>query len=352
MKTLKDFDFQNKKVLLRTDFDVPLSEQGDILNDFRIKSAIPTIEYLIKNKAKIIIISHLGRPNPKSQKEKNKFSLKPVGKKLEKLLKKRVRFLSDPISQKIEKEIGKMKAGELVLLENLRFCKEEKENNPEFAKQLARLGDIYINNAFAVCHRSHASIVGIPRYLLSGIGLLLENEINTLSQILKNPKKPFITIIGGKKVETKVKFIDKISNVSDFVLIGGLIPKEIERQNIKFKEPEKIILPVDWKDNCYDIGEKTTKIFKEKIKTAKTIFWNGPLGKTEEKRFSKATREVAKTVVKSKAFSVIGGGETIEFLTRIGLIKKISFVSTGGGAMLDYIVDEKLVGLEALRSGI
>ena len=346
MKTLKDFNFQGKRVLLRTDFDVPLSEQGDILNDFRIKANIPTIEYLIKNKAKIIIISHLGRP----EKREEKFSLRSVAERLKKLLKRRVKFLDDCIGDKVEKEIEKMESGDIVLLENLRFCKEEKENNPEFAKQLARLGDIYINNAFAVCHRKHASIVGIPRHLPSGIGLLLENEINTLSQILKNPKKPFITIIGGKKVETKVKFIDKISNVSDFVLIGGLIPKEIEKQSIKFKEPEKIILPVDWKDNCYDIGEKTTKIFKEKIKTAKTIFWNGPLGKTEEEKFSKATREVAKAVVKSKAFSVIGGGETIEFLTRIGLIKKISFVSTGGGAMLDYIVDEKLVGLEAIKN--
>ena len=338
MKTLKNFNFQNKKVLLRTNFDVPLSDRGSIRDDFRIKASISTIEYLIKNRAKIIVISHLGRP----KKREEKFSLKPVANRLGELLNKRVKFV-DGLSVK------KIKSGDIVVLENLRFYKQEKENNSQFAKQLARLSDIYINDAFAVCHREHASIVGIPKHLPSGIGLLIEKEIKILDQILKDPKRPFITIIGGKKVETKVKFIDKISEISDFVLIGGLIPKEIEKQNIKFKEPEKIILPVDWKDNCYDIGEKTIKIFKEKIKTAKTIFWNGPLGKTEEEKFSKATREIAKAVVKSKAFSVIGGGETIEFLTRIGLIKKISFVSTGGGAMLDYIVDEKLVGLEALK---
>lgn len=256
--------------------------------------------------------------------------------------------MPDAIGKEVEKEIAKMRAGEIVLLENIRFYKEEEENNPEFAEKIAKLGDIYINDAFAVCHRPHASIVGIPKYLQSGIGLLIEKEINTLSKILKNPNRPFITIIGGKKVETKVKFIDKISKVSDFVLIGGLIPKEIEEQNMKLKEPEKIILPVDLVDSG-DIGEKTIKIFIEKIKKAKTIFWNGPLGKTEEKRFSKATREIAKAVVDSKAFSIVGGGETIEFLTRIGLIKKINFVSTGGGAMLDYIVDEKLLGLEVLK---
>ena len=338
MKTLKNFNFQNKKVLLRTNFDVPLSDRGSIRDDFRIKASISTIEYLIKNRAKIIVISHLGRP----KKREEKFSLKPVANRLGELLNKRVKFV-DGLSVK------KIKSGDIVLLENLRFYKGEEENNPEFAKQLAQLGDIYINDAFAVCHRPHASIVGIPKHLPSGIGLLIEKEIKILDQILKDPKRPFITIIGGKKVETKVKFIDKISKVSDFVLIGGLIPKEIEKQKIEFKEPEKIILPVDWKDNCYDIGEKTIKIFNEKIKTAKTIFWNGPLGKTEEEKFSKATKEVAKAVVKSKAFSVIGGGETIEFLTRIGLIKKFSFVSTGGGAMLDYIVDSKLVGLEALK---
>ncbi|MCK4520310.1 phosphoglycerate kinase [Candidatus Parcubacteria bacterium] len=337
MKTLKNFNFQNKKVLLRTNFDVPLSDRGSIRDDFRIKASISTIEYLIKNRAKIIVISHLGRP----KKREEKFSLKPVANRLGELLNKRVKFV-DGLSVK------KIKSGDIVVLENLRFYKQEKENNSQFAKQLARLSDIYINDAFAVCHREHASIVGIPKYLPSGIGLLIEKEIKILDQILKNSKRPFITIIGGKKVETKVKFIDKISEISDFVLIGGLIPKEIEKQKIKFKEPEKIILPVDWIDSG-DIGEKTIKIFNEKIKTAKTIFWNGPLGKTEEEKFSKATKEVAKAVVKSKAFSVIGGGETIEFLTRIGLIKKFSFVSTGGGAMLDYIVDSKLVGLEALK---
>ena len=374
MKTLKDFNFQGKRVLLRTDFNVPLSEQRDILDDFRIKSVIPTIEYLIKNRAKIIIISHLGRP----EKKEEKFSLRPVALKLEELLNKKIKFFPDCIGNKVEKEIEKMESEDIVALENLRFYKQEKENNEKFAKDLAKLtGDIYpapfvsrvpsvlklrkladkrcgvyIDDAFAVCHREHASIVGIPKYLPAGIGFLIEKEIKNLNKIITSPKKPFVSVLGGKKAETKVKFIDKISKISDFVLIGGLIPKEIKEQNIKFKEPEKIILPVDWKENNYHIGEKTTKIFKEKIKTAKTIFWNGPLGKFEEEKFAKATKEIARAIIGSNAFSVVGGGETIEFLTRIGLIKKFSFISTGGGAMLDYIVDEKLVGLEAIRSGI
>ncbi|MCK4454143.1 phosphoglycerate kinase [Candidatus Parcubacteria bacterium] len=372
MKTLKDFDFQGKRVLLRTDFNVPLSKQGDILDDFRIKAAIPSIEYLAKNQAKIIIISHLGRP----EKREEKFSLRPIANRLGELLNKKVRFFSDCIGDKVEKEIEKMESGDIVVLENLRFYKGEKENNEKFAKDLAKLtGDIYpapfvskvpsapklrkladkrcgvyINDAFAVCHRSHASITGLPKFLPSGIGFSVEKEIETLKQLMFKPKKPLIAIIGGAKVKTKVKLINKLSETTDYVLIGGLIPKEIEWQNVKFKYPEKIILPVDWVDSG-DIGEKTIKIFIEKIKKAKTIFWNGPLGKTEEKRFSKATREIAKAVVKGKAFSVVGGGETIEFLTRVGLIKKFSFVSTGGGAMLDYLVDEKLVGIEAICSG-
>ena len=338
MKKITDFDFKNKKVLLRTDFNVPLDEKGNILNDFRIKAVLPTIRYLIEHEAQIIIISHLGRPEGR----KEKYSLKPVVECLEKYLGMKIKLVDDFKYLKIG-------SGETAVLENIRFYKEEEENDLEFAKQLAQLGDIYINDAFAVCHREHASIVGIPEHLPSGIGLLIEKELEVLDKLIKNPFKPFVAVMGGKKVETKAKFIDKISEICDWVLVGGLLPLEIEKENIQFKYADKIILPVDWKKNNFDVGEETAQLFKEKIKKARTVFWNGPLGKFEEEEFSQSSREVAQAIIESRAFSVVGGGETIEFLAQIGLIDKFSYVSTGGGAMLNYIVDGQLVGLDVLK---
>jgi len=243
-----------------------------------------------------------------------------------------------------------MQPGEILLLENLRFHKEEEEGDLDFAKELSKLGDIYINEAFSVCHRSHASIVGLPRYLPSGAGLLLEKEIEVLTNLMEGPEKPLLAIIGGKKVETKVKLIDKISEISDSVLIGGLIKKEIEEKKIKLKNPQKIISPVD-NILTFDIGPKTIEHFKEKISKAKTIFWNGPLGMTEEEEFTKGSKEIAKAIIESGAFSIVGGGETIEFINRIGLIDKFSYVSTGGGAMLAFLAGEKLPGIAALEEG-
>ncbi|MDP2864301.1 MAG: phosphoglycerate kinase, partial [bacterium] len=295
MKTLKDFNFKNKRVLLRCDFNVPFDEKGLIRDDFRIKQSLPTIEYLKKKGAKIILMSHLGRPN-----KNQKYSLKPIGLRLEKLLEQKVKFLDKCLGKKIEKEIEKMKPGEIILLENLRFHKEEEENSANFAKELSKLGDIYINDAFSVCHRSHASIVLLPKYLPSGAGLLLEKEIKVLINLMESPEKPLLAIIGGKKVETKVKLIDKISEISDFVLIGGLIKKEIEQKKIKLKNPQKIISPVD-DILTFDIGPKTIEHFKEKIFQAKTIFWNGPLGMTEKEEFTKGSKEIAKAIIESGA---------------------------------------------------
>ena len=343
MKTLKDFNFKNKRVLLRCDFNVPFDEKGLISDDFRIKQSLPTIEYLKKKGAKIILMSHLGRPN-----KNQKYSLKPIGSRLEKLLEQKVKFLDKCLGKKIEKEIEKMKPGEIILLENLRFHEEEEENSANFAKELSKLGDIYINDAFSVCHRSHASIVLLPKYLPSGAGLLLEKEIKVLTNLMESPEKPLLAIIGGKKVETKVKLIDKISEISDFVLIGGLIKKEIEQKKIKLKNPQKIISPVD-DILTFDIGPKTIEHFKEKIFQAKTIFWNGPLGMTEKEEFTKGSKEIAKAIIESGAFSIIGGGETIEFINRIGLVDKFSHISTGGGAMLAFLAGEKLPGIEVLK---
>lgn len=330
MRTLKDFDVTNKRVLVRADFNVPLSESGDILDDFRIKKTIPTIEYLIEKGAKVILMSHLGRPDGKIMEE---FSLRPVAKRLEELLGRNVAFAKD---------------GELVLLENLRFHKEEEENDENFSKELAKLGDIYINDAFSVSHRAHASIVGIAKFLPTGAGLLLEKEIKVLEDLIKNPQKPLVAIIGGKKVEDKSKVIDKISEVADFVLVSGLIKKEIDEKNLKFKYPDKIIGPVDEIGGGKDVGPETLKLFREKIMRAKTVFWSGPLGKIEEDEFAKGTEALIKAIIESGAYSVAGGGETMEFVNQLGFGEKFSHLSTGGGAMLEFLSGEKLPGLEVL----
>ena len=383
MRRLSDFNFQGKKVLVRCDFNVPLNEKGQIakrtsssslsslpsepkiLDDFRIRQSIPTIEYLIKNGAKVILVSHLGRPKGKFVK---KFSLRPVAKRLGKLLKRkvhpvksakggaakpqfnRVKFLPDCIGKKVEKAIERMKSGEVVLLENLRFYKEEEENDQNFAKSLAQLADIFINDAFSVCHRSHASVVGITKYLPSGAGILLEKEIKALSQIMKNPKRPLVVIIGGKKVEDKAKVVENFSQTADFVLTGGLVAKEIKKGKIKIRSLSKVFFPLDSKDN-FDIGQKTIKIFREKIQKAKTIFWAGPLGKIEDRKYQRGTKEIARAILKSQAFSVVGGGDTIEFINRIGLAEKFDHLSIGGGAMLEFLAGQKLPGLKALKYG-
>ncbi|MFH1423693.1 MAG: phosphoglycerate kinase [Candidatus Nealsonbacteria bacterium] len=322
MKTLKDFDVRGKRVLVRVDFNVPLSERGEILDDFRIRETLPTIRYLIKKGAKLLLMSHLGNPGGKFVKE---LQLTPVSERLAELL-----------GEKVE------------LLENLRFNSGEEQNDENFAKELAQKGDIYINDAFGACHRAHASIVGISKFLPSGAGFLLEKEVESLTKLSINPEKPLVAIIGGAKVETKVVMIDKISEKADFVLISGLIGKGVVGQKIALKYPEKIVFPVDETGGGKDIGQETVKLFKAKIAEAKTIFWNGPLGKIEDEEFASGTEELAKAIAESCAFTVVGGGETVEFITELGLIKKFSHVSSGGGAMLAFLSGEKLPGLEAL----
>ena len=344
MKTLKDFDFRGKKVLVRCDFNVPLDEKGNILDDFRIRQTIPTIEYLIKKGAKIILISHLGRPGGKVVEN---LRLTPVQEKLMEYLDVSITKAQDCIGPEIEKWIAEMQPGEILLLENVQFNPGEKKNDLSFAKTLASYADIFIMEAFGQAHRNYASITGIPKYLPSGIGFLVEKEIEALTELRESPEKPLISIIGGAKVETKVKFIDKISEISEWVLIGNLIQKEIKDKNIQLKNPQKVIGPVDDIEGK-DIGPKTINLFKEKIALAKTIFWSGPLGKIEEKQFQRGSEEIAQTIIESGASSVVGGGETVEFINKFGLTEKFNHLSTGGGAMLDFISDGTLVGIEAI----
>jgi len=345
MKTLREFNLKGKRILVRCDFNVPLGEQGDILDDFRIRQSIPTIEYLTKERAKVILMSHLDRPGGKVI---EKLRLTPIQDKLMEYLDLSVVKAPDCLGKEIERWSHQMKNGEILLLENLRFHKEEEENEEGFAKELAKLGDIYINDAFGVSHRNHASVVGVPKFLPSGAGFLLEKEIKVLTGLMEKPKKPLVAIIGGKKVETKTKLIDKISEIADFILIGSLIKKEIKEKNIQLRYHSKIIEPSDSIEGK-DIGPQTIKNFKEKINLAKTIFWSGPLGKIEEVKFQMGSKTIAQTIINSGAFSVIGGGETVEFVNQSGLIEKFNHASTGGGAMIAFISGEKIPGIEVLK---
>jgi len=392
MKTLKDFKVKDKRVLVRCDFNIPLDEKGNIGDDFRIKQSIPTIKYLVKNKAKIVLISHLGRPeevkNPKLKVKS--YSLRPVALRLEKLLEKRIEFLEDCIGGRIEKRTEEMKQGEILLLENLRFHKGEKENNPKFAKELAKLGDIYINNAFGACHRAHASITGLPQYLPSGGGFLLEKEVKVLSSVLENPWRPLVAVIGGAKLESKTKLLKELLEKADHLLIGGKIANTIlivkgiivarpwpsEKVVEKIKElnltSTRLHLPLDAiaspdrtgkiyirqsapakvrkDEELLDIGPETVKIFSEIIKEAKMIIWVGPLGYFEQPPFDRGSREIAEVIARNhKAYKIAGGGDTLFALSKFGLRDKFDHVSTGGGAMLSFLSGEELQGLKALE---
>ncbi len=343
-KTLKDFSVVDKRVLVRCDFDVPIDDKGNILDDFRIKQSLPTIKYLIEHKARIILIGHMGRPDGKIVEE---LKLDKVAERLAEYLNISIEKEDDCIGPDAEVESNKLESGRVLLLENLRFHKEEADNDAEFAKKLSYLGDIYVNDAFGVSHRNHASLALVPKLLPSCAGLLLEKEIESLDKIMTTPQKPMVAIIGGKKVETKSKFIDEISEKADFVILGGLVAKDVVGKNIKFKYPEKIVQPTGQLD-ALDINEESVKLFEGKIMLAKTIFWNGPFGKFEDKKYAKGTMAIAKAIIDSGAFSVVGGGETVEFLDKQGMIDKFSHISTGGGAMFSYLAGEKLPGIEAL----
>jgi len=343
MKTISRLKLKSKRILLRVDFNVPI-EKDKILDDFRIKKEIPVIKQLLKKKSKIILISHLGRPEGSFKKE---FSLLPIKNHLKKLLKKEI--LGPFMLEEATKEIQKMKNGSVLMLENIRFYKGEIENEEDFAKSLSQMGDLFINDAFSVSHRAQASITTITKFLPSYAGPNLISEIKNLSKILRKPKRPLVVLIGGKKIEDKTKVVDKFSECADWVLLGNLVAHEIKKGSVKVKNMSKIIFPFEGKE-ALDMGENTIEIFKEKIKIAKTIFWSGPFGKIEDKRYQKGTIEIAKLIVSlhGKVFSVVGGGDTIEFLNKFSFVKKFDFISTGGSAMLEFLGGEKLPGLAAL----
>lgn len=379
MKKLQDFNFKGKNVLVRCDFNVPLSKEGKILDDFRIKMVLPTIKYLIKEKARVILLSHF-------ETKGEKFSLKYLVSALEKLLQKKVNFLTDYLKENTKERIEGFPSDQVILLENLRFYKEEKTNNLKFAKRIAELGDIFVNDAFSVCHREHASVVSVPKYLPKAAGLLLEKEVDVFSNLLKNPKHPFVAIIGGIKIKTKIKTILNILKIADHVILGSKIGEAILSQKgiiigrefaenklvekIDLTNP-KIHLPLDGiislknldeqylregglgtlkkEEDIFDIGPESIKVFKKMIATAKTILWNGSLGMHEDKRFENGTKEIAEAIVRNySAFKIAGGGETVSAINEFNLADKFDFLSTGGGAMLEFLAGKKLPGIEAL----
>lgn len=340
LKTIKNLkNLKEKKVILRCDFNVPL-KKGKILDDFRIKAAFPTIKYLLSKKAQILLISHLGDPKGKKVEE---LSLKPIANYLKRKLGVKITLFKE-----IPQELHFSGKKEIFLLENIRFWEGEEKCEMEFAKKIAQLGEIYVNEAFSVSHRKHASVYLLPQLLPSYLGLCFEKEIKNLEKFLKSPKRPLVVLVGGAKIETKAPLIEKFLEMADWILVNHLIWKEIQEKTPNLQNSPKIIHPCDKKGEDFDIGPQTLKVFEEKIKTAKTIFWNGPFGKIEDKKFQEGTKEIAKMILKSKAYSLVGGGETIEFLNSLKVLKKFSFVSTGGGAMLEFLSGKRLPGLEVL----
>jgi len=390
--TIDDVDLKGKRVLMRVDFNVPL-EKGEVADDTRIRASLPSIKKIIDSGGKAILMSHLGRPKGKVVPE---MSLSPVAERLEQLLGKPVKFIAECIGPEVESEVSSLKEEEVLLLENLRFHPEEEKDDPEFAERLASLGDLYVNDAFGTSHRAHASTEGITKYLKPAVaGYLMQKEIDYLGNAVTSPKRPFVAILGGAKISGKIDVIENLLPKVDALLIGGgmmftflkaqgleigeslleedrlemaaallrrveseklqfLLPvdcviakdlsKEAESRTISIKE-----IPPGWKG--LDIGPETVKIFKEKIDPAMTIVWNGPMGVFEVDEFAKGTYEIAKLLADATsrgATTIIGGGDSVSAIAKAGLADKMSHISTGGGASLEFLEGKTLPGLAAL----
>jgi phosphoglycerate kinase len=394
-KTVKDLDVNGKKVLVRVDFNVPLSKEnkGEIADDTRIKAALPTIDYLLENNAKVILMSHLGRPKGEANPD---FSLKPVADWLDNNYGEKFHFFpsSKVVDEKVKEEVNELKDGEVALLENTRFVAGETKNDEEFSKQLASLADLYVNDAFGTSHRSHSSNVGVASILPSAVGFLIEKEIDVMGKALEAPERPFVSILGGAKVSDKIGVIENLIGKVDTILIGGGMAytflkaqgKEIgkslleeDKMDLSLELIEKakannveILLPIDAVvadeieagvdteivdiDNipadkeALDIGPKTAKLFADKIKDAKTVVWNGPMGVFEIKEFSNGTNEVAEALADSNATTIVGGGDSALAIEMAGLKDKITHVSTGGGASLEFLEGKDLPGISAIEN--
>lgn len=389
-KTIRDIDVSGKRVFLRVDYNVPMNAELKIVDDTRITATLPTINYLIEHNARVILCSHLGRPNGQVD---PKLSLRPVLARLSKLLDKPVSFAEDILDKSTIEMVDKMNDGDVLMLENIRFYKEEDENDEKFAKYLAGLADIYVLEAFATAHRKHASTYGVAKLLPSTVGFLVEQELLIFDKVLNNPDHPFVAILGGAKVADKLPVIENLLDKVDTILIGGGMAytfikaiggnvgmsivdnTKIDLANeILDKAKEKgvkIVLPIDnvgakeFSEDAevklfnsgfiaddyqgMDIGPKTIKAFKKIIKKAKTIVWNGPVGVYEYEKFKKGTNKIAKYVAKSKSISVIGGGDSVAAIQSLGVAKKVTHLSTGGGASLMLLQGKKLPCVEVIE---
>ncbi|MBI2031641.1 MAG: phosphoglycerate kinase [Candidatus Levybacteria bacterium] len=343
---LKPEIVSGKRILLRVDVDVPF-ENGQIIDDTRLKESLETLKYLLDHNAAVFMTGHLGRPEGKDE----KLSLKPIANW----------FLRELQIAQNELQITNIEgfdsfklSDSLYLLENIRFYKEEEENNSEFAKKLASLADIYVNDAFAVSHREHASVVGVVKLLPHFAGFRLIKEIETLGEVLENPQRPLVVIIGGAKIETKLPLVERMHELADYLLVGGKIAEETNIlsgvQHEKIKDRNSVLLVADLNEDETDTTQKSVENFLQFINLAKTIIWNGPIGKiyNSEKDKEGTTAKLAKGIAQSSAFKVVGGGDTLGLLRELNLLDKFSFVSTGGGAMLEFLSGEKLPGIEAL----
>ena len=388
-KTVKDIDLKGKKVFVRCDFNVPMDENQNITDNTRIVAALPTIKYLLEQNCKLILASHLGRPKGEF---KSEFSLAPVAKELSKLLGKDVIMAKDVIGEDATTKASNLKEGEILLLENVRFHREETDNDPEFSKKLASMAEIYVNDAFGSAHRAHASTAGIAKYLPAVSGFLIEKELEFLGNAVNNPERPFVAILGGAKVSDKIGVIDSLLEKVDTLMIGGGMAYtffkaqgyevgnsicEMDKLDLAREAMEKakqkgvkLMLPVDTKIGKefkpdteskiveytqipaewegFDIGPKTIEMFSEELKNAKTVVWNGPLGLFEFDQFAIGTNEIAKVLSEIEATTIIGGGDSAAAVRKAGLQDKMTHISTGGGASLEFLEGKKLPGIECL----
>ena len=389
-KTVKDIDLKGKKVLARCDFNVPMDEEKNITDNTRIVAALPTIKYLLEENCAVILCSHLGRPKGEFKKE---FSLKPVAKELSRLLDKEVIMAEDVVGEDAMSKAKELKQGQILLLENVRFHREETDNDEEFSKKLASMAEIYVNDAFGTAHRAHASTEGVTKFLPAVAGFLIEKELKFLGNAVSNPVRPFVAILGGAKVSDKIGVIDSLLEKVDTLMIGGgmaytffkaqgygvgnslceldkldlakSLMEKAKEKNVKLMLPVDTVVGKEFKEDTesktvawteipdgwegFDIGEKTIEMFKEELKTAKTVVWNGPLGLFEFKQFAKGTNEIAKVLASLDATTIIGGGDSAAAVKKAGLQDKMTHISTGGGASLEFLEGKKLPGIECLQ---
>ncbi len=389
LQTIRDYDFTGKKALVRVDFNVPLKD-GTVTDNTRIRAALPTIRYILDGGGSVVVMSHFGRPKGKKNPE---FSMAPIAKEFSALLGRPVALASDVLGEEVASEAKALKAGEVLLLENVRFYAEEENNDPSFSKQLAQYGDVYVNDAFGTAHRAHASTAGVAEFLPSYAGFLIEKEVKFMAPLLENPDKPFVAIIGGSKVSSKIGVLESLVNTCDTIVIGGgmaytflavqgytigksLVEEEYKETASSFlaKAKEKgveVILPVDhlcgaaFKEDTevvavdgvdipgeligMDIGPKTVKLVVAAVDGAKSVVWNGPMGVFEFEAFAQGTLTVAKALAECKGITVVGGGDSVAAINKFDLADKISHVSTGGGASLEFLEGKVLPGIKALE---